>query len=503
MIAHPNTYDEYAEASVGAPERAYVRVEPPVWAALAVGLIYAVLSANPALTTAVLLVPPILISLLWRRGEVPILLFAATFQWVQVSTKVFQANTLGVRVSAIGLTPTVELSIWLGLAAVVALALGMRTALRGADRVRGQEAADEASFITVPRAFWFYVLCAFIGEFVGIAMSVVPPLKQVLTGVAALRWSGFFIFGYVVFKHRTGYLPLVAVVAFEFVRGIGFFAGFKTVVFVLAIVIFTVYSRLNGRTVVVGLAGLAGLLVLGATWTGIKGEYRAFLNQGSGQQETVVSDEEQIAKMVDLVTSLSWNEVVYSLNPLLDRLAYVDYFGMAMDHVPSVVPYQNGLVWSEALQNLVPRAFFPDKPRLVSDSEHTMRYTGLVLASDDEGTSISMGYVTDSYIDFGPYWMFVPVFLVGLLWGLMYRYFLATSPSALVGFALATAALITAYQFEMAAVKLVAGVTAKFIGLALVLRFAGGWMTSRLGIDLETLAAEDPDEEWAGAPAHA
>lgn len=486
MIAEPppvSLDSEFARAEGSS----YVKVEGALWMALAVAVALSMLTANPLLTASSFLVLPILITLLWRRGEVPILLFAATFQWLQVSSKVFQANLLGVPVAIIGLTPTVERSIWMGLGAIVVLAIGMRTALRRAPAPRGAEAAIEAEFVTAGRAFVFYVLCTIAS---GIAWGLAwasPGLTQLLGGVAELKWAGFFILGYVVLSRREGFLLLAGATAFEFIQGIGFFSGFKIVIFVLAIVIFTVHSRLDGRTLGVGLAGLAGLLVLGAAWTSVKTEYRAFLNQGSRQQETVVSQEESVAKLVDLITALSWDDVTYAIQPLLSRVAYVDYFAVSMDYVPAVIPYERGAVWRDALQNLIPRLLYPDKPRLASDSEHTMRYTGLVLASGSEGTSISLGYVADSYVDFGPVWMYIPIFLVGLLWGLMYRYFLSKSPSAIVGFALATAALITAYQYEAAAVKLVAGVTVKFLVLAAILRFAGYWVTTWLGIDLEAV----------------
>lgn len=481
----------------------YAPLEAPVWVLVVVGVLLALLSANPLLTVASLLTLPVLISLLWRRGEVPILLFAAGYQWLQVSAKVFQANLLDVSVVEIGLTPTVERAIWMGLLSVVVLAAGMRFALRTVQLSRGDESASEALVIPLTRAFTFYLLCAAIGVGAKGAAWAVPGVHQIAIALEGIKWIGFYVLAYVALTQRSGYWLLAGATAFEFVQGIGFFSGFKTVVFVLVLAFFTASRRIDGRALGFGLAGLAGLLVIGSAWTVVKVDYRAFLNQGSGMQETVVSEEEQLAKLVDLVTGLSWGDIERGFNPLLARVAYVDFFAASMDYVPTVVEYQGGRVWGEALQNLVPRLLYPDKPVLVSDSEHTMQYTGYYLASTEQGTSISLGYVADSYIDFGPIWMYVPILLLGVLWGLMYRYFMRRSGSALLGFAFSLAVLLVAYQYEIAAVKLVAGIVVKFLVLAVVLRLFERRLRAWLRITDHDLVVAYPDEDKYAEPAHA
>lgn len=479
--------DEALDAEA-ALEPDYVRPSPAVWGLVAVGAVFALLTANPVLTVACLLVLPALMALLWRRGEVPILLFVATYQWLQVATKVFRANTLGISVAQAGRTPTVETAVWLGLLAVVVLSVGMRLALRGLP-LRAGDAREEADYVSFGRAFGLYLACAVLAVLSYEAGKAVNGLRQIALGIQGLKWAGFFVLGYVVLIRREGYAFLFGATAFEFVQGIGFFSGFKTVLFVLAITVLTVWTRLRPRTVIIGVVGGAVLLLLGAVWTNVKPEYRAFLNQGTRSQRTLVSQDEKLGKLQELVGALSWGDVTDSIDPLLARIEYVDFFAVSMDYVPAVVPHQNGGVWLEAVQNLVPRLFYPGKPRLASDSEHTMEYTGIFMASDGEGTSISLGYVADSYVDFGPVWMYLPLFAIGLLWGAMYRYFMTRSTSALLGFGFTIAVLLTASTFEIASVKLLAGVVVKFLALALALRYAGERASEWLGI-------EDAEAEW-------
>ena len=217
---------------------------------------------------------------------------------------------------------------------------------------------------------------------------------------------------------------------------------------------------------------LAALLVFGAAWTSVKNEYRNFLTQGERSQTTVVSRSEQLGRLGELIGSLSWEDVQEGMEPLFLRIAYVDFFALTMDFVPEYRPHEGGKVWMDSILHVLqPRVLFPDKPVLKSDSEFTMQYTGLFLASDDEGTSISIGYMGESYIDFGVPGMFVPILILGFFWGWMYAFFISHAQSAIFGYAFATALLIEAYQFEMAGIKLFGGMLMKFMVLSLALYF--------------------------------
>ena len=86
---------------------------------------------------------------------------------------------------------------------------------------------------------------------------------------------------------------------------------------------------------------------------------------------------------------------------MLDRLSYVDFFAVVLETVPSQLPHENGALWLDAITRpFMPRLFFPSKT-VIDDSERTNYYTGLGVAGAEEGTSISLGYVAESYIDFG------------------------------------------------------------------------------------------------------
>jgi hypothetical protein len=179
-----------------------------------------------------------------------------------------------------------------------------------------------------------------------------------------------------------------------------------------------------------------------------------------------------MAKLTELIGDLEGEEVLVGVGSMFERIAYVDFFALTLDYVPQYAPHEEGELWKRAFVHVfTPRVFFPNKPDLIPDSEITMQYTGLILAGEDEGSSFSIGYMGESYVDFGAFWMFVPVFLLGMLWGLMYYYFVTRARFAIVGFAFATASLLMAYQFEMTGIKLFGGLTMIFIVLAMIMHF--------------------------------
>ncbi len=431
------------------------------------------LSSNPLLTAACLLTVPVFFKLLWRPGETPVLLFAVSFQWLQVSASVFHADILGVPLAALYTTETVYEATLAGLIGLLVLSVGMHLGLRKVRPVDDASIEREVNMLSPDILFVLYLIGA-AGATVLMSLSwIIPGAAQVLRGVAEIKWVFFCLLGYVVLKRKDQYLYLAVAVGIEFVAGIGFFSGFKTVIFMSLIVLFTVYHRLKPGTLALGSVAFVVLLIVGLAWTAVKDPYRDYLNQGTGMQQTLVSRSDQLTKLAQMVGNLRPTDLLLALDPLFDRIAYIEYFAITRDYVPEVLPHEGGFVWSLGIKHvLMPRILFPDKPPLIPDSDVTMRYTGLQLASEAEGTSISIGYMGDSYIDFGPYGMYGVVFLLGLLWGVMYYYFRSRTSSILTGYAFATTLLINAYQFEISSTKLIGGVTSKFVMLLIMLRFA-------------------------------
>jgi len=111
-------------------------------------------------------------------------------------------------------------------------------------------------------------------------------------------------------------------------------------------------------------------------------------------------------------------------NQTLGRLSLLQQTANVMESTPERVPYQNGRLYSYMLVTLVPRFFWPDKPS-VNDSNRWYQVAYRLTARNDlNGVSIAVGYLPESYINFG--WLGPPVvmFCLGILLGLFDRIFL-------------------------------------------------------------------------------
>ena len=462
-----------------------------------------VLTVNPLLTVASIAIFPLLVALTWVPGEPPVLSFVLGFHWLQATTRVFHANLVGVDVQDLVLYPRsgafadVEGATWLTLAGLVALAVGMRMAVRNLEPPNEESLAREASTFSLSRVFWLYFAVTFVVTAAAGSVGALSGFRQILLAAEQIKWGVYFLLGYLVFARRDGYLYLGIAFAIEFISGIGFFSGFKEVIFVTIITYFAARSRITMGTVVKGLVVVIALGTMGSAWTVVKPEYRKAISGRSGTQQVVVDQGDQVSILTDLLSDVDREALGEGLEPLAERLSYVDFFGYALGYVPDVTPHEGGVLWWTAVKHVAtPRILFPNKPSIVSDSDVTNRYTGLGVAGSDEGTSFSIGYIGESYIDFGPFWMFVPILLIGLGRGLMYRYFLARGSSQLAGYAFAVALFMSLYQLEKATGKLLGGFLMKFIVLALLFRFFSPIIVRWLRRE----EAEQEEDEGASLP---
>ena len=168
------------------------------------------------------------------------------------------------------------------------------------------------------------------------------------------------------------------------------------------------------------------------------------------------------------VTSEQYSQAV---EDTADRITYIKFFAESMGVVPDQIPYENGLLWKQALVNsFVPRLLNPDKA-VLDDSARTSYYTGGWVAGVQEGASISLGYIAESYIDFGPFFMFLPLFAWGCLVGFVYRVMLRSSSNLVFNYGCATAlVVVNACFLETSNVKMVGGLVLGFLVLLLFTR---------------------------------
>lgn len=197
----------------------------------------ALASANAGLTVASILLAYVLVKLLWRPGEPPVLLYAMGFQWVQASILIFFADLQNLTLEELGANSLdaggemVGAATWLTLMSLLAIALGIRLAV-GLNRTSEAQPAPETitAQLEVQRLFyaslWAIALSSVLTQF----SHMVPGLSEPVRGLVLLRWVIYYLLAYTVFSQRRGYQQLTIVLAVELLIGfLGFFSDFRAV----------------------------------------------------------------------------------------------------------------------------------------------------------------------------------------------------------------------------------------------------------------------------------
>jgi len=436
-----------------------------VWLIAAALAIWGSYSANPLLTPAAIAVLVISMQLLWRSGEPPVLVFACGMQWLQASAVILYIDFYKIPLAMAGGSQEFETATWLSLIAVLVLAIGARLALIRSRRSQHATLVASALRVNITNAFFAYLISFVIATVVERTAFAVPQVTQLIYALITLKWVAVFIVAYATIEQRSGYIFLVAIMCIEVTVGVlGFFSGFKSVFFLVLVVAMTSPLALRGRRLAITLVCALALFFFGVVWSAIKAEYREFLNQGSGEQVVAVSVEDSATKFSDLVGSLTWENFIDGFESMILRVGYTDYFARTIANVPNHVPYEHGALWLGALEHIVtPRLLFPEKAT-ISDSERTTLYTGVDVGGAKEGTSIGIGYIAESYVDFGPVFMFTPIFLLGVFYGLIYRAFVIRSNGKLIPAAIASSILIFgAYTIETSNIKIVGGIMTQLL----------------------------------------
>jgi hypothetical protein len=379
--------------------------------------------------------------LLWRPGESPILLFIFAYQWLQVVVGIFYAGWLGIDLDDYSIFHgDMQMAATLSLIGLTLLICGMRLGAGAAQQEDGQLARLAVSRLQMKNWFWLYFAFWMLGAFAVAAALVVPGLSQPLLALSSMRWAFFVILTYAAFCTGVRSYWLIAF-ALELVSSFGsYFSDFKTVFFFTIFGLVASQLRLKLRDYL-GLAVLTTcMLMMGIVWSDIKMEYR---RSGGG-----------IGTLVNLVSQIDSAGMSNGLDRLIRRVGYIEFFAAVVNHVPNVVPYTKGAIWADAISRpFMPRILSPEKT-IIDDSARTNLYTGLHESGLETGTSISIGYMGETYVDFGPFWMMPVIGGLGYFIGRIYRHLLRSPASrGPLGMGLATAVLFQTAVFERSITK--------------------------------------------------
>lgn len=460
-------------------------VPKAIWAVVLIFGLWVSWGPNAPLALFSITILMIGIHLLWRHGESQILLYIFTYQWLQASVKVFQGNFFGLVLNDLSeFNADFEMATLLSLIGLLMLAVGMRLG-SGRWRAAPGDMARVLALSNAPEKWFRYYLVAFVVAAASTSLaSALPILSQPLRVIASLKWAFFFMLTYAAFTRPEGEKKLwLLAFCVEFMLGFGaFFSDFKTVIIFSLLGIVAAGARFTLKRILVVGTLVALTLALAAFWTAVKTDYRNYVSGGKPTQVVEVQYFDSLLKLVELSRNLDSETLLLATGFFLNRISYVEYFGATLLFVPNQIPHTNGELWLDAVTRpFMPRLLFPDKS-LILDSARTTKYTGVIVSGFDEGSSISIGYMGESYIDFGVVGMMVIIFVFGIFLGHIYRWLVNGNRSrGLLGISLSAAILIQSALLESSITSLFGGLIVTLLVVWLFLKFVSPqylrWMT--------------------------
>jgi hypothetical protein len=409
----------------------------------------------------------------------PVLALAFTYQWTQVTIGFFYNRITGQPLDGIENSDW-ETMMMLGLGCITALALGISAGLRMARRYWALEEDPPLIALSWRTLVMVYaVSIVMVGGAQELAWRI-PAFTQAIIGLTFSRFALLFLMTRRLVAagewRLIGGLVLVEV-ALGFT---GYFASFREPLVMVAIATMEAFDRRRvghwlGVGALVVVLGGSGLL-----WMSVRGVYR----QDYDAELFAATRTTRLMRIRELSTSwLGQNSEDLSNNVtgLVDRLWAVYYPALAVARVPSVLPHTDGQILRDALVHLVtPRALFPNKAELASDSEMVRKYSGVYVAGAEQNTSIAFGYAAESYIDFGVPLMFLPSLIWGALMGVAYQWFMANIKHRELAIGLVTVVFwLALYLFERSWVKTLGMTVTLFVYLGGLTFLLDRWLMIR------------------------
>jgi len=442
------------------------------YAIIACGGVYALLSTNPILTIVAVLFPLILIKLLWKTAEAPFLYFALVTQTLAVIAKVFYSDIMHVDFVEVHDYPVhITSAFYLSVIGLIALSFGIYLVIKGFN-LRNADYKLLSRQYNNRKLRNIYLASVFIYPILLKLSFSLGGLQQPLYAIIQFKWAIFLIFMINCFATGNS-KTFITIFAFEIILSFtGYFSAFKDyfLIFFIGMLIVTRNNIKLGYIISILILMVVGSYML-IMWEHIKPEYRNFLSGGEAAQINTHSTSESLNKLLELVKETDAKGFADGVERTVNRVSYIDFLSAAESQVPANVAHTNGELWFGAFARVLqPRLFFPNK-KAIDDSEKARLYTGHNYAGADRGTSVSLGYVAESYVDFGQVGMEIALLAFGLLIGWIYKYVMVTSPNILVGSALVIPLYFEIFAYEKALDKIVGGLFIYLVIIFVVKKF--------------------------------
>lgn len=422
------------------------------------------------------------VGLTWRRDQAPIFPFILAFQWAAVTLGYLYYSITGIYPSAYA-TGDIDRTAFLSLMGLLVLALGIRLTamLLPGSVVNHPDTGEPEEYVSNIKGLFKLVMLLFALDYVYmINTKMFGGFDIILDRILAFRWVLLLLLWFEILRRKSKYGYLVGSLAWVFVPLLGsYFSDFKTPWLLLFIVYMSYwrpwersYRHLTFRETFRTALVAAVILFLALVWqAGVKSETRKMYDEDLVAANPLARVSLFLDKAGEAIP-IVFDETQAVVEGLIQRVSYITFFSRVLEYVPATQPHTSGELLRMAVTNTVmPRFLFPEKPVLPSDSYYTRRFTGIMVS--EEGTSISIGYMAEFYVDWGLAGMFVSIFLYGCLMALAaFAVRTFVRPAVLVNPVLIMV-LMVVYQFEHQFIKTFAALNISVIilvGMSVLVR---------------------------------
>jgi len=437
-------------------------------------VVMAPLSRDPLVTVVCGFTPWLLVFLIdWPRMPA-VVLYYLLWMWVEAATRLLLAFMDGESLGDGQYGPDVTRAFWYSMASLVVLAITFRICLTGLAPPSDDQLNEHRRWLPV-ELFYLYLATAALSYAITPLTSISGGLAQPVIAVGTLKYVAMFMLFSTVLSTGSGTNFLLAIVLIEVATGFsGLFSGFKTVFIVLLLAALSLRIALRGTNILGGIAVFVVILGLGVFWTAVRSEYREVATGYSDSQTVQSSLNDRMSVLIDKAIRPGEIEWGAATDQLFRRIAYIDFFGAAIgvsEIAPEPVTFAR---WRDALEHVAKtRILFPDKAAL-DDTEIFFRYVREDIGDETRsgGTSISIGFLAENFIDFGFPGMLAPIAVMGLVLGYSLRYFLTRQVAWAVREGFVTALVVPLFTgMELSLAKFLGGTILVSVMLALCLKF--------------------------------
>ncbi|MFN4006819.1 MAG: hypothetical protein ACK4HE_04820 [Chitinophagaceae bacterium] len=403
-------------------------------------LFFILFSAQPLLVLYSFALLFTLHRLFWRDKEPKTIFFGLLLFWLSLTVKVFYSDLSGLNYESLSESPNIVQTAYVSLLGLTLFASGIFLGIRFKNKSSGsvKYLISQPQIFDIRKVVLVYLATILFKIFLGSILFAIPSLSQMINAVLLLREGFVFLLIYVYYHQRKSLLFPLLFISIEIMLGfVSYFSSFKDTIILVLISITYFNISLDGKKIFI-LSILSGLcLYLLLIWQAVKSDYRNFLSGGERAQVVTVDRATAFSQFIELASKANINnaDLWYAS---IDRLSYIEFFSQATDNVPKVIPHENGKLWLNNVEHvLVPRFLNPNKPP-IDDSKMVNKYATRKVAAAEDGASFSLGFLAESYIDFGYFFMYLPIFFVGLLFGLIYSFIYNRSYNYVWGHAFTT-----------------------------------------------------------------